>query len=119
MAIERAAIRKPGQCIGVRLVLRLLEPGRIEDDRGRLLAHPPEQPPVLVGEVPGDGVIDRDPADERLLERQRAGEHRCELLAVETAAIGARGRLSAISLHERGAQLSSASVPGPWAYRHT
>ena len=54
LAIQRAAVGQTGQRIGVRLVLRLLEPGRIEDDRRRLLAHAAEDPPVLVGEAARD-----------------------------------------------------------------
>ena len=90
LPIERAPVRQPGQRIGVRLVLRLLEARRVEDHRRRLLADAAEDAPVLVGEAAGDGVINHQPADQPPFERQRAGQQRRQLLAVRAAAVGAR-----------------------------
>ena len=92
LTIQRSAVGQTGEWIGVRLVLRLLETGRIEDDRGRLVGHAPQDPPMLVGKAAGDRVIDDQAADEASLESQRARQERGQLLAMRTAAVGARGQ---------------------------
>ena len=51
LQIERSPVRQPGQRIGVRFVLGLLEARRVEDDRGGLLADAVQDAAVLVGEA--------------------------------------------------------------------
>ena len=64
LLLEHAAVREAGQRIGLRLVLGLLEPRGVEDHRRGLLAHAAEDPPVFVGEAPGNRVVDHEPANQ-------------------------------------------------------
>ena len=61
--IDRA-VRQPGQRVGQRIFLRLLEHDRVVDDGARLLGDPLEQPAVILGVVVGLDVVEREAADE-------------------------------------------------------
>ena len=65
-----------GQRIGQRIFLRLLEDDRVVDHGARLLGDPLEQTAVILGVVVRRRVIQRQAADERIVEVQRADDAR-------------------------------------------
>ena len=98
-----------GQRIGQRIFLRLLEHDRVVDDRGGLLGDAVEQAAVIVGVDRRLGVVDRDRADEALVEQQRADQRRVQRRAIGREAgrleIGARPRVDerpAVARHPAG-----------------
>ena len=99
---------RPGQRIGERIFLRLLEHDRVVDDRGGLLAHAIEQPAVVVGVAARVDVIDRQRADEPLVEHQRADQRRLQRRGARDAGrfeVGARARVhqrAAVARHPAG-----------------
>ncbi len=64
----------PVERIGQRVGLRLLEEHRVLDDRAGLLRYAVEQPAVVVAVEARLGVVDRERADELIVEEQRADE---------------------------------------------
>ena len=71
---EEPRVRQAGERVRQRVFLRLLEQHRVVDDRRGLLRHAIEQPAVIVAVERGVGVVDRQRADEPLVEHQRADQ---------------------------------------------
>ena len=84
---QEARVRKPGQRIGQRVFLRLLEQHRVVDDGRGLLGDAIEETAVIVPIERRGEVIHRERADEALVEQQRADQRRLQLRA------GAKTRL--------------------------
>ena len=76
---QEARVRQPGQRIGQRVFLRLLEQHRVVDDRGRLFRDAVEQPTMIVAIERGVDVVDRQRADEAFAEEQRAHQRRLQV----------------------------------------
>ena len=75
---HRAAIRQTGQRIGERVLLHLLEDNRVVQHRGSLFGDALEQPTVIVAIVVPLEVVQREAADERVVELQRADDGRLQ-----------------------------------------
>ena len=67
-------VRQAGQRVGQRVLLRLFEDDRVVDDGGGLFADAVQEPAVVVGVAAGVDVVDREGADEPLVEDQRADQ---------------------------------------------
>ena len=105
---HEARVRQAGQRVGQRVFLRLLEHDRVVDDGGGLFAHAIEQPAVVVGVAARVDVVDRQRADEPLVEHQRADQRRLQRGRARDAGrfeVGARPRVdqrAAVARHPAG-----------------
>ena len=98
---HRSPVRQTGERIGERVLLRLLEDDRVVDDGSRLLGDPLDQPAVIFGIAVRVDVIQRQAADELVVEEQRAHDRRFQLGARRDA--GRFERDSRIGVDDRAA----------------
>src|SRR6185369_4618017 len=80
---HRAPVRQPGQRVGQRDFLRLLEHDRIVNDGAGLLGDALDQAAVLVGVPVGVDVVQRQASEERLVVVQRHDDRRLEARGLE------------------------------------